>query len=88
MIGILLCSYFGLDHTSNFEIIQRWIDDCQFVWHCFYVQSHILKCIRHTKILSKFQTISKMSAVESCGCLSELPETEFKGSVVPINEGA
>ena len=88
MIEILLWSCFGLDQTSSIEISHTRIDDGQFVWYCFYVQSLILKCIRCTKILSKFQIISKLSAVKSCGCLSELPETEFEGSVLPINGAA
>ena len=85
MTGALLCSYFGLNHTTSFEIIHTRIDDRQFVWYCLYVQSQILKSIRCTKILPKFQTILKLSTIKSCGCLSELPETEFEGSVVPIN---
>ena len=36
-------------------------------------------------MLSKFQIISKLPAVKSYACLSELPATEFEGSVVPIN---
>ena len=38
-----------------------------------------------TKILSNFQIISKLSDAKSCACLSELPGTEFEGSVIPIN---
>ena len=36
-------------------------------------------------ILIKFQILSKLPAAKSCACLSELPATEFEGSVVPIN---
>ena len=80
MFEILLCSYFGLDHTSSFEIIHTRIDDRQFVilFLCTITD------ITLTKILSKFQIISKLPAVTSCACLSELPGTEFEGSVVPI----
>ena len=31
MFEVLLCSYFGLEHTSSFEIIHTGIDDRQFV---------------------------------------------------------
>ena len=41
-----------------------------------------------TKILSKFKMISKLHSVKSSACLSELPGTEFEGSVVLINEAA
>ena len=34
---ILFCSFFGLDHTSSFEIIHMGITDRQFVWYYFYV---------------------------------------------------
>ena len=45
----------------------------------------ITERITRTKILSKFQIFSKLPAVKGCACLSELPGTEFKGSVVLIN---
>ena len=35
-----------------------------------------------------FQIISKLPTAKSCACLSELPETEFEGSVVPITGAA
>ena len=85
MVGILLCSYFGLDHTSRFEIIHTRIDDRQLEWYCFYVRSQILKHITRTKIFSIFQSISKLSAVKSCACLLELPGLKFEGSAVRIS---
>ena len=39
---ILLGSYFGLDHRSNFEIIHTGTDGRQIGWYYFYVQSQIL----------------------------------------------
>ena len=36
MFEILLCSYFALDRTNNFELIHTRIDDRQFVWYYFY----------------------------------------------------
>ena len=44
----------------------------------------------HPAILTKFQIISKLpAAVKRCACLSsELPGSEFEGSVVPINGSA
>ena len=88
MTGILLCAYFGLDHTSSFEIIHTRIDDRQFALYCFDVRSQILKRMTRTKILSMFQITSKLPTVKSCACLSKLPGTEFEGSVVPINGAA
>ena len=82
MIGVLFLSYFGLDHMSRFEIIHIRIDDCLFVWYCFYVQSQILQCITCTKILSKFQIILKLPTVKSWEYLSELAGTEFNGSLL------
>ena len=41
-----------------------------------------------TKILSKFKIISKLPSVKSSAYLSELPGTEFEGSVALINEAA
>ena len=38
--------------------------------------------------MSKFQIISKLFAVQSCACLSELPGTEFEGSVIPKSNSA
>ena len=40
----------------------------------------------HTKIFSMFQIISKLPAVKSCVTLSELPGTEFEGSVVQYSQ--
>ena len=56
MFEILLCSYFGLDHTSSFEIIHTRIDDRQFVILFLCTITDITR----TKILSKFQIISKL----------------------------
>ena len=39
--------FFGLDHTSSFEIIHTRIDDRQFVWYYFYVWSQILSQQAH-----------------------------------------
>ena len=50
----------------------------------FSIVSHTLKGITRTKILFKFQIILKLLAIKSCGCLSELPEIKFEGSVIPI----
>ena len=83
MFEILLCSYFGLDHTS-FEIIHTGIDDHQFVWYYFKVRSQVLQRMMHTKFLSKFQIISKLPAVRNCTYLLELRGTKF--SFVPIME--
>ena len=38
---MLLYSYFGLDHASNFEIIHTGIDNRQFVWYYLYVRSQM-----------------------------------------------
>ena len=77
--------FFGLDQMSSFEIIHTQIDDRQFLWYYLYVWSQILKHITGTKILFKFQIVSKLPSVKSSACLSELTRTEFEGSVVPID---
>ena len=41
-----------------------------------------------TKILFKFQIISKFPAVKSCACLSQFPGTKFEGSIVLIHGAA
>ena len=41
MFEILFSSYFGLDHTSSFKKIHTQIDNPQFAWYYFYVQSQI-----------------------------------------------
>ena len=43
MFEILLCSFFGLDHKSSFEIIHKEIAGSQFVCYYFYVPSQIYR---------------------------------------------
>lgn len=82
MFEMLFCSYFGLDHTSSLEVIHTRIDDCQFVGYYFYLQSHYITTHNAHQNLSKFQIISNLPTVKICACLSKLPGTELKISVV------
>ena len=72
MFETLSCTYFDLNRSSSFKMIHTWIDADQ----------------SDTKILSKFQIISKLPAVKSCACLTELLRTKFEGSILPINGAA
>ena len=74
MFEILLCSYFGLGHTSSFEIIHTRIDDRQFVILFLCTITDITR----TKILSKFQIISKLPAVRSCAFYQNFLEQNSK----------
>ena len=51
----------------------------------FYMGTLVVNGFTRTKILSKFQIISKLTAIKSCAYLSELPGTVFGGSSVPMN---
>ena len=53
MIGILLCCYYGLDHTCSLMIELMIASLCDIV----FMYDQILKCITRTKLLSKFQII-------------------------------
>ena len=85
MFEILLSSYFVLDYTSSFEIINTQIDYPQIVQVCVILfLCTITDIITHNSNFSpSLKIISKLLAVKSCACLSELPGTEFEGSVVP-----
>ena len=66
-------------NNSNADL---WSSVCVYYFH---VRSQILKRITHSKILPKFEIISKLPSVKCWACLLELPGTEFEGSVVQIS---
>ena len=76
----------GLDHMSSFEEIHTELM-IMILCDIIFIISHN---VYHTTILIKFQINSKLVGclLLKVACLSELPGTEFKDFVVPINGAA